>query len=138
MDDEPLRKWGLGRAERRARATDRLRAVPLTERPHSGSHADPAAPRAIPEFDGTQWVTLSIAVDLDAKAVLYPPQPKAERPAEWDRLAMGKRQGRAGIRPGGGPWLRRRRRTEGWSRPCVAGAHSTVRSARVPPVSADR
>ena len=95
MEDEPLAEWARRRAERRARATGRLRAVSLTEGPHRGVHVDPNAPRAIQEFDGTQWVTLSLAVDLAAaKAVLYSPQPKAERPAGWDRPAMEKGKGR--------------------------------------------
>ncbi|MFF9074491.1 DUF6087 family protein [Streptomyces sp. NPDC014872] len=95
MEDEPLAEWARRRDERRARATGRLRAVALAEGPYRAAHVDPNAPRAIQEFDGTQWVTLSLAVDLAAaKAVLYPPQPEAERPAEWDRPAMAKGTGR--------------------------------------------
>ncbi|MFZ3491773.1 DUF6087 family protein [Streptomyces sp. 5.8] len=95
MEDEPLADWARKRDERRARATGRLRAVPLTDGPLGAAHVDPNAPRAIQEFDGTQWVTLSIAVNLaTAKTVLYPPQPKSERPAEWDRPAMTKGTGR--------------------------------------------
>ncbi|MEU9624428.1 MULTISPECIES: DUF6087 family protein [unclassified Streptomyces] len=68
----------------------------LTDGPQRAAHVDPDAPRAVQEFDGTQWVTLSIAVDLAAaEAVLYPPQPEVERLAEWDRPAMEK--GREGI-----------------------------------------
>lgn len=95
MNEESLEEWARRRAERRARITGRLRAVPLTEGPHRAGHIDPGAPRAIEEFDGTQWVTVSIAVDLAAaKAALYPPQPDAERPDRWDRPAMEQGKGR--------------------------------------------
>ncbi|GHC38939.1 hypothetical protein GCM10010507_10750 [Streptomyces cinnamoneus] len=73
----------------------RLRAVPLTEGPHRGSHVDPGAPRVIQEWDGTEWVTVSITPDLAAaKAVLYPAPPREQRPAEWDRPALGEGTGR--------------------------------------------
>ncbi|MER6443680.1 DUF6087 family protein [Streptomyces venezuelae] len=97
MNEEPLEEWARRREERRARSMGKLRAVPLTSGPHRGAHVDPAAPRAIEQWDGTQWVTVGIADDLAAaKALLYPPPlPVAEeRPAEWDRPAPGKGRGR--------------------------------------------
>ncbi|MEU2159329.1 DUF6087 family protein [Streptomyces sp. NPDC019396] len=86
MDDEPLAEWARRRDERRAQTRGRLRAVPLTEGPHRAAHISPATPRAIQRWDGTEWVTESIAANLaSAQALLYPPQPVEERPAEWDR-----------------------------------------------------
>ncbi|WP_240653779.1 DUF6087 family protein [Streptomyces sp. AcE210] len=88
--EEPLETWARKREERRERARGRLRAVPLTEGPHRGTHVDPGAPRAIQEFNGTEWVTVSIADSLDAaKAILYPPGPVEERPVPGPALGRG-------------------------------------------------
>ncbi|MEU1824208.1 DUF6087 family protein [Streptomyces abikoensis] len=95
-DDEPLAEWARRRDERRARTRGRLRAVPLTEGPHRAAHVDPSAPRIIQTWDGSQWVPTGVTPDLAAaKAVLYPAQPTQEqRPAEWDRPALGEGTGR--------------------------------------------
>lgn len=68
--------------------------MPLGNGPHCGGHVDPAAPRALEEWTGTEWAVVGIAESLAAaKAVLYPP-PVQEKPAKWDRPAMGKGRGR--------------------------------------------
>ncbi|MEU9779247.1 DUF6087 family protein [Streptomyces sp. NPDC047968] len=95
QDDEPLEEWARRRAERQAASKGRLRAVPLGSGPRRGAHVDPDAPRAIEEWTGTEWVVVGVVEDLAAaQALLYPPPPKQEKPAEWDRPAMGKGRGR--------------------------------------------
>ncbi|MFG2864682.1 DUF6087 family protein [Streptomyces sioyaensis] len=94
-DEESLAEWARKREQRRARAKGQLRAVPLSSGPHRGAHVEPAAPRVIQEHDGTQWVTVSVVESLAAaKAILYPPQPVEEKPAGWDRPALGESRGR--------------------------------------------
>ncbi|MFC9616976.1 DUF6087 family protein [Streptomyces sp. NPDC056938] len=89
--EEPLEEWARKREERRERTRGRLRAVPLTEGPHRGAHVDPGAPRAIQEFNGADWVTVSIADSLEAaKAILYPPGPVEERPVPRPTLGQGR------------------------------------------------
>ncbi|MFJ9416664.1 DUF6087 family protein [Streptomyces sp. NPDC101227] len=95
MNEEPLEEWARRREERRALSKGKLRAVPLTEGPHRGAHVEPEAPRVIQEWDGTQWVTVGLVGDLAAaKALLHPPQPVEEKPAEWDRPPLSKGRGR--------------------------------------------
>ncbi|MFJ4342626.1 DUF6087 family protein [Streptomyces sp. NPDC088915] len=94
-DEEPLEQWARRREERRDRARGRLRAVPLGGGPHRGAHVEPDAPRAIEEYDGADWAVVGLVPDLAAaKAALYPPRPEPERPAEWDRPALGPGRGR--------------------------------------------
>ncbi|MFE4719872.1 DUF6087 family protein [Streptomyces sp. NPDC056728] len=89
--EEPLEEWARKREERRERTRGRLRAVPLTEGPHRGAHVDPGAPRAIQEFNGADWVTVSIADSLEAaKAILYPPGPVEERPVPRPTSGQGR------------------------------------------------
>ncbi|WP_240653678.1 DUF6087 family protein [Streptomyces sp. AcE210] len=46
---------------------------------------------AIQEFNGTEWVTVSIADSLDAaKPILYPPVPVEERPVPGPSLGKGR------------------------------------------------
>jgi hypothetical protein len=72
--EEPLAEWARQREERRTQAKGRLRAAPLAAGPHRASHVAPDAPRVIEEFDGSQWVAVSIVENLAAaKATLYPP-----------------------------------------------------------------
>ncbi|MFI6417144.1 DUF6087 family protein [Streptomyces sp. NPDC050842] len=93
-DDEPLEDWARRRAERQASSKGKQRAVPLGDGPHRGAHVDPDAPRAIEEWTGTEWKVIGIVENLAAaRALLYPPPPQG-KPAEWDRPAMGKGQGR--------------------------------------------
>ncbi|MFG2836400.1 DUF6087 family protein [Streptomyces zaomyceticus] len=95
QDDETLEEWARRRDARQAASKGRRRAMPLGDGPHRGAHVDPAAPRAIEEWTGTEWVVVGVVEDLAAaKAVLYPPPPVQEKPAEWDRPAMGKGRGR--------------------------------------------
>ncbi|WP_282695235.1 DUF6087 family protein [Streptomyces sp. CC208A] len=95
QDDEPLEEWARRRAERQAASKGRLRAVPLGGGPYRGAHVDHDAPRAIEEWTGTEWAAVGLVENLAAaKALLYPPPPAQEKPAEWDRPAMGKGRGR--------------------------------------------
>ncbi|MGC5042435.1 DUF6087 family protein [Streptomyces albidoflavus] len=95
MHEEPLEDWARRREERQAAAKGKLRAVPLTQGPHRGAHVDPDAPRVIQRWTGTEWETVGLADDLAAaKALLHPPPPVEEKPAEWDRPALGKGRGR--------------------------------------------
>lgn len=49
----------------------------------------------VQEWTGTEWETTGVVENLaEAKAILYPPQPIAEKPTEWDRPALGKGRGR--------------------------------------------
>lgn len=91
-DEEPLEEWARRREERRARSRGKLRPVRLGSGPLQGTHVDPDAPRVIEEWDGSQWVAIGVVPNLAAaKAVLYPPQPEPEGPAEWDRpMAPGR------------------------------------------------
>ncbi|MEU8540308.1 DUF6087 family protein [Streptomyces sp. NPDC048717] len=94
-DEESLEEWARRREERRAASTGKLRAVPLGSGRHRGAHVDPGAPRAIERWTGEQWEAVGVVDDLAAaKAVLYPPRPAKERPAEWDRPPMGEARGR--------------------------------------------
>ncbi|GAA2629333.1 MULTISPECIES: DUF6087 family protein [Streptomyces] len=95
QDDEPLEEWARRRDARQAASKGKRRAVPLGEGPHRGAHVDPGAPRAIEEWTGTDWTVIGIVESLAAaQALLYPPPPVQEKPAEWDRPAMGRGQGR--------------------------------------------
>ncbi|MFJ2595160.1 DUF6087 family protein [Streptomyces erythrochromogenes] len=95
QDDEALEEWARRRAERQAASKGKRRAVPLGDGPHRGAHVDPGAPRAIEEWTGTEWAVVGVVEDLaTAQALLYPPPPVQEKPAEWDRPAMGKGRGR--------------------------------------------
>ncbi|MFD3514852.1 DUF6087 family protein [Streptomyces sp. NPDC058657] len=91
MHEEPLDEWARRREERLNARNGELRAVPLTQGPNRAQHVEPTAPRVIQERIGTEWVTVGMVDDLAAaKALLYPPRPVAERPAEWDRPAKGR------------------------------------------------
>ena len=94
-EQEPLEDWARRREERRDASKGKRRALPLTEGPHRGQHVEPDAPRVIQEWNGTEWDTIGLVSDLAAaKTVLYPPQPAEQKPAEWDRPALGKGRGR--------------------------------------------
>lgn len=94
-DQEPLEEWARRRDARRNAAKGKLRMIPLSEGPHRGQHVDPDAPRIIQEWTGEEWETIGVVEDLAAaKAILYPPQPVTEKPAEWDRPPMAKGRGR--------------------------------------------
>lgn len=94
-DQEPLDEWARRREERRNASKGKLRAVPLTSGPNRGLHVEPDAPRVIQEWNGAVWETVCVVEDLAAaKALLYPPQPVEEKPAEWDRPELGKGRGR--------------------------------------------
>ncbi|MEU2231296.1 DUF6087 family protein [Streptomyces vietnamensis] len=95
QDDEPLEEWARRRDARQAASKGKRRAVPLGEGPHRGVHVDPGAPRAIEEWTGTEWTAVGVVENLDAaKALLYPSPHGQEKPAEWDRPALGKGRGR--------------------------------------------
>ncbi|MET8683724.1 DUF6087 family protein [Streptomyces sp. NPDC004732] len=94
-EQEPLEDWARRREERRDASKGKLRAIPLAEGRHRGQHLEPDAPRVIQEWNGTEWETVAVVSNLaEAKSVLYPPQPAQERPAEWDRPALGPGRGR--------------------------------------------
>ncbi|WP_078872578.1 MULTISPECIES: DUF6087 family protein [Streptomyces] len=104
MDEEPLAEWARRRAARRELAKGRLRAVSLASGDNRGAHVAPEAPRVIQKYDGTQWVTVGVVENwAAAKAVLYPPQPKEEQPAAWQRPALGPGHGRHRKPAGPGP-----------------------------------
>ncbi|MFI8348533.1 DUF6087 family protein [Streptomyces sp. NPDC085596] len=95
QDDEPLEEWARRRDARQAGSKGKRRAMPLGEGPHRGAHVDPGAPRAIEEWTGTDWAAIGVVESLAAaQAVLYPPPPVQEKPAEWDRPALGRGRGR--------------------------------------------
>ncbi|NUL24942.1 DUF6087 family protein [Streptomyces lunaelactis] len=94
-DEEPLENWARRREERRNASKGKLRAVPLSSGPHRGAHVEADAPRVIQEWTGTEWETVGVVANLAAaQALLYPPQPAEEKPAQWDRPALGKGRGR--------------------------------------------
>ncbi|MEV0227132.1 DUF6087 family protein [Streptomyces sp. NPDC050704] len=76
-------QWARRREARRNAAKGKLRIIPLSPGPHRGQHVDPDAPRVIQEWTGTEWETTGVVENLaEAKAILYPPQPIAEKPAD--------------------------------------------------------
>ncbi|WP_437053408.1 DUF6087 family protein [Streptomyces sp. enrichment culture] len=86
MHEESLEEWARRREERRNATRGKLRAVPLTEMPHRGAHVDPEAPRVIERWTGTEWETVGLVENLAAaKALMFPPPPIEEKPAQWDR-----------------------------------------------------
>ncbi|MFD0437233.1 DUF6087 family protein [Streptomyces chartreusis] len=94
-DQEPLEEWARRREERQNASKGKIRAIPLTQGPRRGQHAEPDAPRVIQEWNGSDWETIGVVEDLTAaKAILYPAPPVEEKPAEWDRPALGKGRGR--------------------------------------------
>ncbi|WP_435060231.1 DUF6087 family protein [Streptomyces sp. bgisy060] len=94
-DEEPLEEWARRREQRQAASKGKQRAVPLGRGPHRGAHVDPGTPRVIEEWTGSEWVVVGVVENLAAaQALLYPPPPVQERPAEWDRPALGKGRGR--------------------------------------------
>ncbi|MCZ4103676.1 DUF6087 family protein [Streptomyces sp. H39-C1] len=95
MNEEPLESWAQRRAADQARKLGRLRARTLAPGPERAFHVNPTAERVIEQWDGYQWVPVTVAVDLAAaKALLFVPEPLDERPTEWDRPAMGEGSGR--------------------------------------------
>lgn len=95
MHDEPLGEWARRREERRNASKGKLRAIPLTEGSRCGQHVEPAAPRVIQEWNGSEWVAMGVVEDLAAvQAIRYPVQPVEEKPAQWDRPGLAKGRGR--------------------------------------------
>ncbi|WP_239069558.1 DUF6087 family protein [Streptomyces sp. SID13666] len=95
MSEEPLESWAQRRAADRARKLGRLRARTLAPGPERGSHVNPGVERVIEQWDGYQWVPVTVAVDLAAtKALLFVPEPVDARLTEWDRPNMGEDTGR--------------------------------------------
>ncbi|MFF2777053.1 DUF6087 family protein [Streptomyces sp. NPDC058052] len=69
--------------------------MPLGGGPHRGTHVAPGTPRAIEEWNGTEWTVVGVVENLAAaQALLYPPPPAEKKPAEWDRPPLGKGRGR--------------------------------------------
>ncbi|MGQ4484521.1 DUF6087 family protein [Streptomyces sp. SAS_281] len=65
------------------RLEGQVRAVPLGSGPRCGAHVAPGAPGAIEEWTGTEWVVVGVVENLAAaQALLYPPPPTREKPAE--------------------------------------------------------
>ncbi|WP_035791953.1 DUF6087 family protein [Kitasatospora mediocidica] len=62
--DEPLEKWAA-RWERRLRPVGQLRVVALDGTVRA-AHVNPGAPRLIQEWDGVQWVPVTVADDYAA------------------------------------------------------------------------
>ncbi|MCZ4125474.1 DUF6087 family protein [Streptomyces sp. H39-S7] len=95
MSEEPLEIWAQRRAADRARMVGRLRARSLASGPERASHVHPDAERVIEQWDGYQWVPVTVAVDLAAaRSLLFVPEPADERATEWDRPATGEGTGR--------------------------------------------
>ncbi|MFE9928578.1 DUF6087 family protein [Streptomyces sp. NPDC005533] len=94
-DEEPLEEWARRRDERRSETKGKLRAVPIGGGPHRGTHVDPGSPRVVEVWTGEAWEPVCLVENLiAAKALLYPPQPVGDKPAEWDRPPLGKGRGR--------------------------------------------
>ncbi|MFE6768608.1 DUF6087 family protein [Streptomyces fimicarius] len=82
--------WARRRDARQTASKGKHLAVPLSEGPHREAHVDPGVPRAIEEWTGTDWTVIGVVESLAAaQALLYPQPPVQEKPAEWDRPAMG-------------------------------------------------
>ncbi|MEV8334268.1 DUF6087 family protein [Streptomyces niveus] len=94
-DEEPLDVWARRREERRSASMGRLWTVPLIDGPPRGAHVEPGAPRAIQQWDGTQWLAMGVAEDLAAaNSLLRSLELVEQRPAGWDRPAVERGQGR--------------------------------------------
>ncbi|MEU3466182.1 DUF6087 family protein [Streptomyces sp. NPDC006733] len=95
MSEEPLESWAQRRAVDRARKLGRLRARTLMPGPERASHVHPEAERVIEQWDGYQWVPLMVAANLAVtQPLIVAPEPVDERPARWDRPALGEGTGR--------------------------------------------
>ncbi|MCB5167343.1 DUF6087 family protein [Streptomyces bambusae] len=83
-EDEPLDLWAA-RREGRLRKPGELKAITLAAGPQRAAHLNTRAPRLILEWDGFQWVTVTVAEDYAAACrILNPapqPQPQPEQPA---------------------------------------------------------
>ncbi|MFF7777683.1 DUF6087 family protein [Streptomyces tanashiensis] len=94
-DEEPLGEWARRREERRSATKGRMRALPIGGRIHRGKHVDPGSPRVIEVWTGEAGEPVCLVENLiAAKALLGPPRPVRDRPAEWDRPPLGKGRGR--------------------------------------------
>ncbi|MEU3315343.1 DUF6087 family protein [Streptomyces sp. NPDC006662] len=90
-EDEPLDQWAA-RREGRLRKPGELKAVTLGPGPQRAAHLCPDAPRLILEWDGFQWVALTVADDYAAACRALAPLPQAESaqvPGHTPRLGKG-------------------------------------------------
>ncbi|WP_030732173.1 DUF6087 family protein [Streptomyces sp. NRRL S-237] len=78
-EEEPLDQWAA-RRQGRLRKPGEKKAVTLGPGPQRAAHLNPAAPRLILEWDGFQWVPVTVVDDYAAaRRVLYPaPQPQQQ------------------------------------------------------------
>ncbi|MER7822849.1 hypothetical protein BCL76_101750 [Streptomyces sp. CG 926] len=89
-EDEPLDRWAA-RREGRLRKPGELKALTLGAGPRRAAHLDPGAPRLILEWDGFQWVAVTVVDDYAAACRLLNPAP---RPQPQEQPAPRKRGGR--------------------------------------------
>ncbi|MFI1948201.1 DUF6087 family protein [Streptomyces virginiae] len=89
-EDEPLDRWAA-RREGRLRKPGELKALTLGTGPQRAAHLDPGAPRLILEWDGFQWVSVTVVDDYAAACRLLHPAPQ---PRPEEQPASGKREGR--------------------------------------------
>ncbi|MGW6842284.1 DUF6087 family protein [Streptomyces sp. NPDC054958] len=89
-EDEPLDRWAA-RREGRLRKPGELKALTLGTGPQRAAHLDPGAPRLILEWDGFQWVAVTVVDDYAAACRLLNPVP---RPQPQEQPAPRKRGGR--------------------------------------------
>ncbi|MFD8141875.1 DUF6087 family protein [Streptomyces sp. NPDC059708] len=90
-EDEPLDRWAA-RREGRLRKPGELKAVTLGPGPQRAAHLDPGAPRLIVEWDGFQWVTVTVVEDYAAACRLLNPSAQAQAaqvPGHTPRLDRG-------------------------------------------------
>lgn len=90
-EDEPLDRWAA-RREGRLRKPGELKAVTLGPGPQRAAHLDPGAPRLIVEWDGFQWVTVTVVEDYAAACRLLNPSAQAQAaqvPNHTPRLDRG-------------------------------------------------
>lgn len=89
-EDEPLDQWAA-RREGRLRKPGELKAVTLGPGPRRAAHLAPDAPRLILEWDGFQWVPVTVVDDYAAAGRTLNPAPQ---PLPQEQPAPKKQPGR--------------------------------------------
>lgn len=81
MEDEPLDEWAARRS-RRLRPAGSLRAVIVGRPVATAAHLFPDEPRAIEEWDGYQWLPVTLLGDYASACRFLDPDATAARVAQ--------------------------------------------------------
>ncbi|GGU88697.1 hypothetical protein GCM10010211_63980 [Streptomyces albospinus] len=90
--DEPLDHWAA-RRQQHLRPIGERKAVSLGAGPHQGAHVDPQARRMVVEWDGFQWIPVTVVENYAAACRMLNPVPEPtkteERSATWSPMTPG-------------------------------------------------